>query len=123
MADGVDYVSFEATAAHISGATLSIDQGGPGQREVLQTVKVSALASASASGDLPATVLVERPALTVRSRTICGSESIHEEGIVSVGQRHEGTIAYEVRFAFTGRWKGQSWTFSPNRILLVNDKP
>jgi hypothetical protein len=117
--NAVDYISFEATVIHISGDTLSIDQGASGQQQPPR-VEVKRLARASVLGDLPSTSVTESPVLGGHT-TICGGESISDEGAVSVGSRQKDTIAYEVRFTFTGRWMKQHWTFSPNRILLVTD--
>ncbi len=117
-ANCVDYVSYEVTVTHVAGDSLSIERPGD---EKLPKVLVSRLTHASAKGDLPDTTEVEAPVLE-RDQTLSSGEVIREQGMVSVGERHPDTIAYQVRLIFDGGWEGKVWTWSPNKILPVTDK-
>ena len=111
----VDYISFAVTITHVSSDSLSIEHDPPGNAP---KVEVGRLSRASAQGDLPSTTEVEAKVLT-RDRTLSGGEFVQDQGMVSVGPRHSDTVAYQVRFVFSGCWEKQSWTWSPNKILLV----
>lgn len=117
-ADGVDYISFSVTITHVSGGALAILHQPPNEAP---SVDVSRLSRASADGDLPATTVVVAPVL-VRDQTLSGGEVVQDQGMVSVGSRHADTVAYQVRFIFSGSWKKQSWTWSPNKILPLTGK-
>jgi hypothetical protein len=112
--EGIDYISFDATVSHVAGSALSIVQDdGEGPR-----VEVRRLTTTSDVGGLPAVVVLTCAALE-RDQELAAGESTHEEGVVALGRRAEGTIGYEVRFTFTGAWLQESWTWSPNKILLA----
>ena len=106
------------TVTHVAGDSLSIERPDD---EKLPKVLVSRLTHASAKGDLPDTTEVEAPVLE-RDQTLSSGEVIREQGMVSVGERHPDTIAYQVRLIFDGGWEGKVWTWSPNKILPVTDK-
>ena len=112
-ADGVDYISFSVTITHVSGDALAILHEPPNDAP---KVEVSRLSRLSADGDLPPTTVVTAPVL-MRDQTLSGGEFVQDQGMVSVGSRQADTVAYQVRFIFSGRWEKQSWTWSPNKIL------
>ena len=121
--DSVDYISFAVTITHVSGDLLSIRRPPSEPRpqdEVEPKVVVSRLSRTYAAGNLPETAGVEAKVLTQDFRLGSG-EFVEDHGIVSLGPRHTDTIAYQVRFSFTGRSQGKKWTWSPNRILPVPD--
>ncbi len=117
-ADGVDYISFSVTITHVSGGALAILRQ---PQSDVPSVEVSRLSRASAYGDLPPTTVVVAP-VVVRDQTLSGGEVVQDQGMVSVGSRHADTVAYQVRFIFSGRWRKKSWTWSPNKILPLEGK-
>lgn len=114
---GLDYISFGVTITHVSGGALTIERE---PTEDAPRVEVSQLSRISAHGDLPPTIVVVAPVL-VRDQTLSGGEFIQDQGMVSVGVRRVDTVAYQVRFIFSGGWEKQSWTWSPNKILPLPD--
>ena len=109
----VDYISFSVTITHVWGDALAILHEPPNDAP---KVEASRLSRVSADGDLPPTTVVTA-AVLMRDQTLSGGEFVQDQGMVSVGPRQADTVAYQVRFIFSGRWEKQSWTWSPNKIL------
>jgi hypothetical protein len=117
--NSVDYISFSVTITHVSGDALAIYHE---PQDDAPKVEVSRLSRGTVHGDLPATTVVVAPVL-MRDQTLSGGEFVQDQGMVSAGSRKADTVAYQVRFIFSGRWEKQSWTWSPNKILPLPEKP
>jgi hypothetical protein len=123
--ESVDYITFAVTITHVSGDLLAFrrrpnENVPPDKKEPNPTVVVTRLSSTSALGNLPESEGTKADVL-MNDFSLGSGEFVEDHGIVSLGHRHPDTIAYQVRFTFTGRSQGDKWTWSPNAILPAPD--